>query len=85
MPTSSMLSIRPSSASPCLGCEFCARLCPMGALDMSAWLEEMIEATKKHLPVRCQSLGSTGRPASGRQGQLSSKSPATRPNRPGQL
>lgn len=41
----------PILGEPCIGCEFCARLCPTGALDMSAWVGEMIEATKKHLPM----------------------------------
>ena len=46
----------PILGEPCLGCEFCARLCPTGALDMSAWVQEMIEATKKHLPMMLPGL-----------------------------
>ena len=46
----------PTLGKPCIGCEFCARVCPTGALDMSAWVEEMIEATKKHLPSMLTSL-----------------------------
>jgi ferredoxin len=37
------LSVEPPVlAKPCLSCEFCARLCPTGALDMDKWLEAMI-------------------------------------------
>ena len=35
----------PILAKPCLDCEFCARLCPTGALDMTAWLEAMDDTT----------------------------------------
>lgn len=31
----------PRLAQPCLECEFCARLCPTGALDMDEWVEAM--------------------------------------------
>jgi len=58
----------PILAEPCLGCEFCARLCPTGALDMSAWVQEMIEATKKHLPMMLPGLEQAE--AEGRFGRL---------------
>jgi ferredoxin len=35
----------PILAKPCLDCEFCARLCPTGALDMTPWLEAMDDPT----------------------------------------
>jgi NAD-dependent dihydropyrimidine dehydrogenase PreA subunit len=35
----------PILAKPCLDCEFCARLCPTGALDMTPWLEAMEDTT----------------------------------------
>jgi ferredoxin len=35
----------PVLAKPCLDCEFCARLCPTGALDMTPWLEAMEDMT----------------------------------------
>jgi ferredoxin len=35
----------PILAKPCLDCEFCARLCPTGALDMTTWLEAMDDTT----------------------------------------
>jgi ferredoxin len=31
----------PIIAQPCVSCEFCARICPTGALDLSDWLEVM--------------------------------------------
>ena len=37
----------PILAKPCLDCEFCARLCPTGALDMTPWLEAMDEMTTR--------------------------------------
>jgi ferredoxin len=46
------LSINPPLlAKPCLSCEFCARLCPTGALDMDQWLETMKAITSKMLPI----------------------------------
>jgi ferredoxin len=38
----------PLLAKPCIDCEFCARLCPTGALDMSEWMEGMIAMTSGH-------------------------------------
>jgi len=35
----------PILAKPCLDCEFCARLCPTGAIDMTAWSESMENTT----------------------------------------
>ena len=35
----------PILARPCVDCEFCARLCPTGALDMAAWLKAMEDMT----------------------------------------
>jgi flavodoxin/ferredoxin len=36
------LSVEPPVlAKPCLGCEWCARLCPTGAIDMTEWVETM--------------------------------------------
>jgi flavodoxin/NAD-dependent dihydropyrimidine dehydrogenase PreA subunit len=35
----------PILAKPCLDCEFCARICPTGALDMGEWVEGMIAMT----------------------------------------
>lgn len=40
----------PVFGEPCLGCEFCVRICPTGALDMTEWIEQMFEASKLHLP-----------------------------------
>jgi ferredoxin len=40
----------PVLAKPCLSCEFCARLCPTGALDMNEWLETMVTMGSKFLP-----------------------------------
>jgi ferredoxin len=37
----------PTLAKPCLDCEFCARLCPTGALDMTTWLEAMEDMTAR--------------------------------------
>jgi formate hydrogenlyase subunit 6/NADH:ubiquinone oxidoreductase subunit I len=39
----------PILAKPCLDCEFCARLCPTGALDMTPWLEAMEDMTTRLL------------------------------------
>jgi ferredoxin len=36
----------PILAEPCIGCEFCGRICPTGALDMGEWMEGMIEMNK---------------------------------------
>ena len=40
----------PVIAKPCLGCEFCSKLCPTGALDIDEWVESMIAMSSKHLP-----------------------------------
>jgi flavodoxin/ferredoxin len=37
----------PVLAKPCLDCEFCARLCPTGALNMTPWLEALDEMTTR--------------------------------------
>jgi ferredoxin len=40
------LSVKPPViAKPCLDCEFCARLCPTGALDIAEWVEAMASMT----------------------------------------
>ena len=45
------LSVEPPIlAEPCLGCEFCARLCPTGALDMDEWVKAMADGTAQHRP-----------------------------------
>ena len=42
------LSVNPPIlAQPCLSCEFCARLCPTGALDMDEWVEAMATMSYK--------------------------------------
>ena len=42
------LSVKPPViAKPCLDCEFCARLCPTGALDIDEWVEAMASMTSK--------------------------------------
>ncbi len=46
----------PVLAKPCIACEFCARLCPTGALDMSEWIESMIAVTSKHWNMMLESL-----------------------------
>jgi flavodoxin/formate hydrogenlyase subunit 6/NADH:ubiquinone oxidoreductase subunit I len=38
----------PVLAQPCIDCEFCARLCPTGALDMTPWLEAMEDMTVRN-------------------------------------
>jgi ferredoxin len=40
----------PVLAKPCLGCEWCARLCPTGALDMDEWIKAMVAMTGNHMP-----------------------------------
>jgi ferredoxin len=46
------LSVNPPIlAQPCLSCEFCARLCPTGALDMDEWVEAMAAMSYKGFPV----------------------------------
>jgi flavodoxin/NAD-dependent dihydropyrimidine dehydrogenase PreA subunit len=35
----------PVLAKPCLSCEFCARICPTGALDMDEWVQNMANMT----------------------------------------
>jgi flavodoxin/ferredoxin len=37
----------PILAKPCLSCEFCARLCPTGALDIDEWVEGMATMSYK--------------------------------------
>jgi ferredoxin len=40
------LSVNPPViAKPCADCEFCARLCPTGALDMDEWVLAMVRVT----------------------------------------
>jgi flavodoxin/ferredoxin len=46
----------PVFGEPCLGCEFCARVCPTGAIDMSAWVAEMAGASSKHFPMMLSQL-----------------------------
>ena len=46
----------PVLAKPCIACEFCARLCPTGALDMSEWIEGMIAVTSTHWNMMLESL-----------------------------
>ena len=46
------LSVNPPViAQPCLSCEFCARLCPTGALDMEEWVSETATRTRDLLPI----------------------------------
>jgi flavodoxin/ferredoxin len=46
------LSVNPPVvAQPCLSCEFCARLCPTGALNMDEWVKEISEMTKDVIPL----------------------------------
>ena len=46
------LSVNPPViAQPCLSCEFCARICPTGALDMNEWVREMAEVTGEVIPL----------------------------------
>jgi Fe-S-cluster-containing hydrogenase component 2 len=40
----------PVVAEPCIDCEYCARLCPTGAIDMTAFLEAMEEMTLAFRP-----------------------------------
>jgi ferredoxin len=42
----------PVLAKPCISCEFCARLCPTGALDMDAWVEAVSAFTAKLMPLQ---------------------------------
>jgi ferredoxin len=37
----------PVLADPCHPCEFCARICPTGALDMTEWVLNLSKATEK--------------------------------------
>jgi flavodoxin/NAD-dependent dihydropyrimidine dehydrogenase PreA subunit len=46
----------PVLAKPCIDCEFCARLCPTGALDMTPWLEAMEDMTVGAMPRMLGSL-----------------------------
>jgi flavodoxin/ferredoxin len=46
----------PLLAQPCLGCEFCARVCPTGALNMDEWVEKMIEMSIGHRPKMLAAL-----------------------------
>jgi flavodoxin/NAD-dependent dihydropyrimidine dehydrogenase PreA subunit len=46
----------PVLADNCIDCEFCARLCPTGALDMLPWLEAMEEMTVSFMPRMLESL-----------------------------
>jgi flavodoxin/Fe-S-cluster-containing hydrogenase component 2 len=40
----------PVIARPCLVCEFCARICPTGALNMDEWVPAMAQVTAKIIP-----------------------------------
>jgi flavodoxin/ferredoxin len=45
------LSVEPPVISkPCLSCEWCARICPTGALDIDAWVEAMAKTTAEIMP-----------------------------------
>ena len=46
----------PVVAQPCIDCEFCARLCPTGALDMVTWLQSMEEMTMGFMGKMLESL-----------------------------
>jgi flavodoxin/NAD-dependent dihydropyrimidine dehydrogenase PreA subunit len=46
----------PLIAQPCVDCEFCARICPTGALDMLSWLQAMEEMTVGFMPKMMESL-----------------------------
>lgn len=46
----------PIIARPCVDCEFCARLCPTGAIDMLSWLEGMEEMTVGFMGKMMESL-----------------------------
>ena len=46
----------PILAKPCLDCEFCARLCPTGALDMTTWSEAMEDMTVGFRPMMLDAL-----------------------------
>ena len=46
----------PVLAEPCIDCEFCCRLCPTGALDMTAWLEAMEDMTVGAIPKMLDAL-----------------------------
>jgi ferredoxin len=39
----------PILAKPCLDCEFCARLCPTGALDMTPWIKDHEDMTARFM------------------------------------
>jgi flavodoxin/NAD-dependent dihydropyrimidine dehydrogenase PreA subunit len=41
----------PVFAKPCLACEFCARICPTGAIDMGDWVKAVADATGKLMPM----------------------------------
>ena len=41
----------PVLARPCLVCEFCARICPTGALDMEEWVADMAKVTARIIPM----------------------------------
>ena len=46
------LSMRPPViARPCMNCTFCAKICPTGALDESAWVETFIKRTRVLFPL----------------------------------
>jgi flavodoxin/ferredoxin len=51
------LSVNPPElGQPCLDCEFCARLCPTGALDMDEWVQIIENMTAKYTPMGLQFL-----------------------------
>jgi flavodoxin/NAD-dependent dihydropyrimidine dehydrogenase PreA subunit len=46
----------PLIAQPCVDCEFCARLCPTGAIDMLSWLQAMEDMTVGFMGKMMESL-----------------------------
>jgi ferredoxin len=46
----------PELGQPCMDCEFCARICPTGALDMDEWLQIIEKMTAKFTPHGLRSL-----------------------------
>ena len=46
----------PELGQPCLDCEFCARICPTGALDMDEWVQIIEKMTAQFTPHGLQSL-----------------------------
>jgi ferredoxin len=46
----------PELGQPCLDCEFCARLCPTGALDMDEWVQIIEKMTARFTPMGLEFL-----------------------------